>query len=89
VKPCSDPNILPGPYDPSGWRLEVGGLKFSAFTVRPIRKDMVVMSQWAHCPLTLESPEAAPACPVAMATEPAKQKEAEGRWPCLVWKTSQ
>jgi hypothetical protein len=64
-------------------------LKGSAYTVWPIRKDMVVMSQWAHSHLNLESPEASPACPVAMAAQRAKQEKAEGRCPCLVWKTSQ
>ena len=39
-------------------------------------------------PLNLESPEAG-LCPVAMAAQPAKQEEAEGRCPCLLWKTSQ
>jgi hypothetical protein len=46
------------------------------------------MSQFAHCPWNLESPEAAPAWPVAMAAQPTKQEEAGGRCPCLVWKTS-
>ena len=49
---------------------------------------MLVMSQWAHVPLNLESREAAPACPVAMVVEPANQEEAEGRCPCLVWQIS-
>jgi hypothetical protein len=64
-------------------------LKGSAYAVQPIRKDMIVMSQLAYSPLNLGSPEAAPAWPVAMAAQPAKQEEAEGRCPCLVWKTSQ
>jgi hypothetical protein len=89
VKLCSDPNILQGPYETSGWILEGVDLKGSAYTVGPIRKDMIVMSQWAHSPLNLESPEAASAWPVDMASQPAKQEEAEGRCPCLVWKTSQ
>jgi hypothetical protein len=61
------------------WRGRV--LKGSAYAVQPIRKDIVVMSQWAHSPLNLESTEAAPAWPVAMASQPAKQEEAEGRCP--------
>jgi hypothetical protein len=65
------------------------GLKESVYTVWPIRKDLVVMSQWAQHPWNLESPEAAPAWPVAMAAQPAKQEEVGGRCPCLVWKTSQ
>jgi hypothetical protein len=36
------------------------------------------MSQWAHHLWNLESPEAAPAWPVAMAAQPAKQEEAGG-----------
>jgi hypothetical protein len=47
------------------------------------------MSQWAHHPWNLESPKAAPAWPVTMAAQPAKQEEAGGRCPSLVWKTSQ
>jgi hypothetical protein len=65
------------------------GLRGSAYVVWPIWKDLVVMSQWAHCPWNLESLEAAPVWPVAMAAQPAKQKEASGRCPCLLWKTSQ
>jgi hypothetical protein len=42
--------------------------------VSPISKDLVVMSEWAHCPWNLESPEAAPDWPVAMATQPARQE---------------
>jgi hypothetical protein len=64
-------------------------LKGSAYAVLLIRKHMVVMSQWAHSHLNLESPEASPACPIAMAAQRAKQEKAEGRCPCLVWKTSQ
>jgi hypothetical protein len=65
------------------------GLVGSAYTVWPIRKDLVVMSQWAQHPWILESPEAAPSWPVAMAAQPAKQKEAGGWCSCLVWKSSQ
>jgi hypothetical protein len=43
------------------------------------------MTQWAHRPWNLESPEAAPTLYVSMATQPAKQEEAGGRCPCLVW----
>jgi hypothetical protein len=64
------------------------GLRGRAYAVQPIRKDLVVMSQWAHSPWNLESPETAPAWPVAMAAQPAKQEEAGGRCPCVVWKTS-
>jgi hypothetical protein len=63
--------------------------KGNAYGVWPIRKDKVVMSQWAHRLLNLGSPEAATAWPVAMAAQPAKQEEAEGTCSCLVWKTSQ
>jgi hypothetical protein len=49
-------------------------LKGSAYQVRPIRTEMVVMSQWAQHPCMLECPEAAPAWPVAMAAQPAKQE---------------
>jgi hypothetical protein len=69
------------------WRGRV--LKGSAYTIQPIRKDVIMMSQCAHSPLNLGSPEATPDWPVAMAAQPAKQEEAEGRCPCLVWKTSQ
>ena len=50
---------------------------------------MLVISQWAHSPLNLESPESAFSWPVAMAAQPTKQEKAEGKCPCLVWKTSQ
>jgi hypothetical protein len=65
------------------------GLRGSAYPVWPIRKDLVVMSQWAHCPWNLESPEAASAWPVARSAQPAQQKEVGGRCPCLVQNTSQ
>jgi hypothetical protein len=67
-----------------GW-----GLRGSAYAVQPTRKDLVVMSQWALCPWNLESPEEASAWPVAVAAQPAKQEESEGRCHCLVRKTSQ
>jgi hypothetical protein len=47
--------------------------------------DVTVGSQT----LKLESPEAAPAWPVAMAPQPAKQEEAEGRYPWSVLKSPQ
>jgi hypothetical protein len=50
--------------------------------------DMAVMSQWEHSPWNRENPEAAPAWPVAMAAQPAKQEGGGGRCPCIVWKTS-
>jgi hypothetical protein len=50
-------------------------------------KDLAVRSQWDPCPWNLESAEAAPACPVAMAARPAKQIETGGRWPCPGRKT--
>jgi hypothetical protein len=70
--------------------LEAGevGLLMDCLAVQPIRKDMVVESQWTHYPWNLESPEAASAWPFAMAAQPAKQEKAEGRCLCLVWKTS-
>jgi hypothetical protein len=49
---------------------------------------MAVMSLWVHHPWNLESPEAAPAWPVAMAAHPPKQEEDGGVCPGLVWKTS-
>jgi hypothetical protein len=64
------------------------GRKGSAYMVWPIRKDLAVTSEWARCPWNLESPEAAPPWPVAMAGQPAKQKETGGRCPCLEWKSS-
>jgi hypothetical protein len=67
---------------PGAWRGRVlGGC---ALEVRPIRKLLVVMSQWAHCPWNLDSPEAAPPWRVAVATQTAKQDEGGGRFPCLV-----
>jgi hypothetical protein len=69
------------------WRWR--SLRGSAIMVSTIRKALVVMSQWAHCPWNLESPEAAPDWSVAMATPLGKQEVAGGRCPCLVWKTSQ
>jgi hypothetical protein len=47
----------------SSWRLEGEGPSGSGNMVWPIRKDLVVMSEWAHCSWNLESPEAAPAWP--------------------------
>jgi hypothetical protein len=44
---------------------------------------MVVMSQWAHSPWNLESPETPPAWSVAMAARLPKQEEAERRCPVL------
>jgi hypothetical protein len=87
-KQYSDLKILYGHSHTSGWRQESEGLSESGYVSCPIKKDLVVMSQWAHCPWTLESPEAAPAWPVAIAAQPAKQKEARGRFSYLVWKTS-
>jgi hypothetical protein len=55
------------------------GLRVSAYAVRPIQKDLAVMSQWAHSPWNLENTEAASAWPVAMAAQPAKQEEPGGR----------
>jgi hypothetical protein len=69
---------LPGACHKSGWRLEWRVLRGSAYAVRPIWKNMVVMSQWAHSPWNKESPEVAPASPAPMAAQPAKQEEAEG-----------
>jgi hypothetical protein len=66
----------PGNCHTSGWRLEERGLRRSAYRVRPIRKILVVMSQWAKTPWNLEGPEAAPVWLVAMAAQPAKQEEA-------------
>jgi hypothetical protein len=63
------------------------GCRGSAYVVWPIRKDLAVMSQWDHSPRILESPEAAPAWPVAMAVQLAMQEEAGGRSSSLVWKT--
>jgi hypothetical protein len=85
----SEQKVLPknGTQMPGDWRGQ--GLRMSAYTVWPVRKDLVVMSQWAHEPWNLESPEAAAAWPVAMAAQPAKQKEAGGWCSCLVWKSSQ
>jgi hypothetical protein len=37
------------------------------------------MSQWDHSPWNMESPEAAPAWPVAIAAQPAKREAAGGR----------
>jgi hypothetical protein len=42
----------PGNCHTSGWRLEERGLRRSAYRVRPIRKNLVVMSQWAEIPGT-------------------------------------
>jgi hypothetical protein len=46
---------------------------------------------WGRCgllaPGSLQSAEAAPAWPVAMAARPAEQEESGGRWPCLGWET--
>jgi hypothetical protein len=67
----------------------VRGLSESVYVFHPTKKDFVVMSQWAHCPCILESPETAPAWLVAIAAQPAKEKEAGGRFPYLVWKISQ
>jgi hypothetical protein len=41
------------------------------------------MSQWAYSPLNLESPEAAPTWPVAMAAQPAKRKKLKEGAPVL------
>jgi hypothetical protein len=65
------------------------GLRGRGYTVWLIRKYLIVISQWGHGPWNLETPEAAPAWPVAMAAQPAKQEEAGGRCRCLLWKTSQ
>jgi hypothetical protein len=59
------------------------GHRGCAYTIWPIRKDLVVISRWAHCPWNLESPEAASACPVSMTTWPAKQEEPGGSTPVL------
>jgi hypothetical protein len=48
--------------------------------------DLAVRSQWDPSSWNVESAEAAPAWPVAMAVRPAKQEETGGRWPCLGWK---
>jgi hypothetical protein len=66
--------------------MEGWGLRRSAYVVWPMRKNLVVMSQWAHYPW---SPDAATVWPVARAAQSAKQKEAGLKYPSLVWKTSQ
>jgi hypothetical protein len=76
-----------GPQVPGAWRGRVLGR--SAYKVWPIRKLLVVMSQWAHCPWNLDSPEAAPPWPVSVAAQPATQDESRRRRSCLVWKSSQ
>jgi hypothetical protein len=76
---------LPQKWLETGW----GGLRGRAYTVQPIRKELIGMSQLAHCHWNLDSPEAAPAWPVAMAAQPAKQEEPGRRCPCFLWKISQ
>jgi hypothetical protein len=56
------------------WR--VRGLSGSANTVWAIRKDLMVLSQWAHITRNWECPQAGPAWPVAMAAKPVKGR----RW---------
>jgi hypothetical protein len=88
-KQSSGLKVLSGNCHRSGWRLDGGGLRGRAYTVQPIRKELIGMSQLAHCHWNLDSPEAAPAWPVAMAAQPAKQEEPGRRCPCFLWKISQ
>jgi hypothetical protein len=78
-----DQKILPGNSHASGCRLEEKGPYRECLCGVTIKKDSSVMSQWAHHPGTWR------VRPVAKAAQPAKQEEAGGWCPCLVWKTSQ
>jgi hypothetical protein len=63
------------------WRRR--GLRGCAYMVWPIRNDLALMSQWAQHPWNLESPEAAPAWPFAMAAQQPSRKKLEEGAPVL------
>jgi hypothetical protein len=64
------------------------GLRGSTYTVWPLRKDLVVMSQWAHITRNWECPWQL--LPALLLWQPSQwMEEAGGRCPCFVCKLSQ